>query len=146
MGVRTRSRKALLQGRFACVLNEDDTLSDCMKGIKQSLSDPEAGIGASLDSDNWNWLLALGQTIEANIDEIDESIAAVLENWTLERLSIVTRLILEQAVAEMNYLTPHTPVSVVIDEALELTRVFETEETVKFVNAILDRLKNTETE
>lgn len=143
MGVRSRSRKALLQGRFACVLNDGVSFSDNMNGIKQLLSDPEAGVGVSLDADNWNWLLLLGQTVEANIDKIDETIEAVLENWTLDRLSIVTRLILEQAVAEMNYLESPTPLPVAINEALELTRIFETEETVRFVNAILDRIKET---
>jgi len=112
-----------------------------MNGIKQLLSDPDAGIGAMLDEENWDWLTTLGQTVEVNIEEIDAAISAVLENWTLERLSIVTRLILEQAVAEMNFLESPTPIPVAIDEALDLTRVFETEETVKFVNAILDRLK-----
>ncbi len=141
MGVRSRSRKALLQGRFACSLNDGDSFSSNMNGIKQLLSDPDAGIGAMLDEENWDWLTTLGQTVEVNIEEIDAAISAVLENWTLERLSIVTRLILEQAVAEMNFLESPTPIPVAIDEALDLTRVFETEETVKFVNAILDRLK-----
>jgi N utilization substance protein B len=68
--------------------------------------------------------------------EIDERIAAKSEHWRLERMPAVDRNILRLAVYEMSELK--TPAPVVIDEALELARQFSGEESVSFINGVLD--------
>ena len=72
--------------------------------------------------------------------EIDALIGAHSENWRLTRLAIVDRLILRLAVFEFLH-SPQTPRKVVINEALELGRTFGSDETVKFVNGVLDGIK-----
>lgn len=68
--------------------------------------------------------------------DIDHQIAAKSENWKLERMPIVDRNILRMAIYEMN--RHQTPPAVVIDEALELARQFSGEESVSFINGVLD--------
>ncbi len=68
--------------------------------------------------------------------EIDALISGHAAHWRLERMPAVDRNILRLAVYEMRH--TETPAPVVIDEALELARRFSTEESVLFVNGVLD--------
>jgi N utilization substance protein B len=67
---------------------------------------------------------------------IDPLIAGQAEHWRLERMPAVDRMILRLAIHEL--LERETPVPVVIDEALELTRTYSNEAAVGFVNGVLD--------
>jgi N utilization substance protein B len=71
--------------------------------------------------------------------EIDRRIAEHSEHWRLERMPAVDRNILRLAVCEMTEST--TPPAVVIDEALELARRFSSEESVAFINGVLDAVR-----
>ena len=71
----------------------------------------------------------------ANIDEL---ISKHAEHWRIERMPAVDRNILRLAVYEMNH--GGTPAAVAIDEALELARKFSNEESVQFVNGVLDAI------
>ena len=71
--------------------------------------------------------------------EIDDRIGRNAVHWRMERMPAVDRNILRIAVYEM--LKTDTPAAVVIDEALELARRFSTEESVHFVNGVLDAVR-----
>ena len=61
-------------------------------------------------------------------------------HWRLERLAVVDRLILRLAIWELrNHLD--TPAPVVLNEAIELARRFSTEDAVRFVNGVLDAVR-----
>ena len=68
--------------------------------------------------------------------EIDALISSHAEHWRIERMPAVDRNILRLAIFEMRH--TGTPAAVVIDEALELARRFSNEESVHFVNGVLD--------
>lgn len=68
--------------------------------------------------------------------EIDQMIKKHLEHWRIERMATVDRNILRLATYELMYTA--TPPAVVIDEALELARRFSNDESVQFVNGVLD--------
>jgi N utilization substance protein B len=72
-------------------------------------------------------------------DDVDRRIAAASENWPLERMAVVDRLILRLAAAEL--LDPDGPPSaVVIDEAVELAKEYSTDESGGFVNGVLSAI------
>jgi N utilization substance protein B len=71
---------------------------------------------------------------------IDLLIAETTERWRPERMAVLDRLILRMAVCEM-LRDADTPSAVVINEALELARTFSTEESVKFINGMLDSIR-----
>ncbi|MGH9661828.1 MAG: transcription antitermination factor NusB, partial [Bryobacteraceae bacterium] len=71
-----------------------------------------------------------------NLGAIDERIARHAEHWRIERMPAVDRNVLRLAVFEM--MGPKTPPPVAIDEALELARKYSGEESVHFVNGVLD--------
>jgi transcription antitermination protein NusB len=74
------------------------------------------------------------------IADIDPLIAATAERWRPERMAVLDRLILRMAVCEM-LRDRDTPGPVVINEALELARTFSSEESVKFINGMLDAIR-----
>ena len=77
-------------------------------------------------------------TVE-RIAAIDERITRHAEHWRMERMPAVDRNILRLAVYEMTY--GGTPAPVTIDEALELARKFSGEDSVQFVNGVLDAIR-----
>ena len=83
---------------------------------------------------------ALARDTSERLSDIDPLIADTSERWRPERMAILDRLILRMAVCEMLRDTS-TPPAVVINEALELARTFTTEESVKFINGMLDAIR-----
>jgi len=142
MGIRSRGRKALLQARYAMEVN-GMSLSVNLEDIRQLLADPVVGLGVPMDPEDWNWVSDLARAVHYNKTEIDTRIEDALRNWTLDRLSLVTRLILEQALGEMYYSQPPTPPPIVIDESINLAKAFDTDETAGFVNGVLDTIVKT---
>lgn len=139
MGIRSRGRKALLQARYAAEVNSG-SLSTNLEDIRQLLEDAGTGLGVPMETEDWNRVSDLARVVHCNIKEIDSRIESALENWTIDRLSLVTRLILEQAIGEMYYFQPSTPVPVVIDESIKLAKAFDADESAAFVNGVLDTI------
>jgi transcription antitermination protein NusB len=81
--------------------------------------------------------LVLG--VVENIAEIDRRLAQHAEHWRIERMPAVDRNVLRLAIYEM--MAMDTPPPVAIDEAIELARRFSGEESVQFVNGVLDAAK-----
>ncbi len=71
-----------------------------------------------------------------NAAEIDKSISAASQGWPVTRMPKVDLSILRLALAEANFVK-ETPVEVVIDEALELSKEFSTYASPRFVNGVL---------
>lgn len=87
------------------------------------------------------------ETVE-RLPAIDALIAETAERWRPERMAVVDRLILRMAICELlrgrdasASAGVHAPAAVVINEALELGRTFSAEESVKFINGMLDAVR-----
>jgi N utilization substance protein B len=76
----------------------------------------------------------------ARLPEIDVVIESAGATWRLERMNVVDRIVLRLAVYELRH-EPDLPAAVVINEALELARTFSTEDSVRFVNGVLDAVR-----
>ena len=72
--------------------------------------------------------------------EIDGLIESHAENWRLERMAVVDRNILRLAIYEM-YFRQDIPPVVSINEAVDIAKKFSTEDSGKFVNGILDKVR-----
>jgi len=75
-----------------------------------------------------------------NLAALDEEIAASLDNWSLDRIGAVERASLRVALFEMRH-CPDVPPSVVINEAIEVAKVFGNDESPRFINGVLERLR-----
>jgi N utilization substance protein B len=74
-----------------------------------------------------------------DLESIDQRITRHAEHWKIQRMPTVDRNILRIGVYEM--LRTDTPPAVAIDEAIELARRFSGEESVHFVNGVLDAIR-----
>ena len=83
-----------------------------------------------------DYALQAVDAVEAHLAELDECIAAYSKGWRIERLSRVALTALRLALAEMRYFDD-VPVSVSINEAVELCKRYATQDDAAFVNGIL---------
>jgi len=79
-----------------------------------------------------------------HVQTIDSAIQSAAENWALDRMPVVDLCILRSATYELLYLVD-IPAAVSINEAVELAKTYSTDDSPKFVNAVLDRIKETAT-
>ena len=72
-------------------------------------------------------------------NKIEDFLKEVLENWDVERLQFLDRAIISTAFAEI-LASNDVPLEVSINEAIEIAKIYSTDESPKFVNGILDSL------
>ena len=70
--------------------------------------------------------------------QLDTITQTFLEHWKLDRLGVCTRLILRLGTWELLKTDTHS--SIVINEAIELSKDFAEKDAYKFVNGILDKI------
>jgi N utilization substance protein B len=73
-------------------------------------------------------------------DAIDERIKTHAKNWDFNRIAVVDRNIMRLAIYEMLHREDIPPV-VSINEAVDIAKKFSTEDSGKFVNGILDKIR-----
>jgi len=83
---------------------------------------------------------ALARGTAAHRPKIDELICRFAEHWDFDRIGVVDRNILRAGIFELLW-GQGTPPKVVINEALEMARKFSTEESTRFINGLLDRVR-----
>ena len=78
----------------------------------------------------------------ADAAPLDALIQQHSTHWRLERLALIDRLILRMAAWELQHAPDPAP-AIVLDEAIELARTFSTDDSVRFVNGVLDAIRKT---
>jgi len=73
---------------------------------------------------------------------LDADIDTAVHNWSPERVGRVERNILRIALYEMRH-ADDVPAAVAINEAIELAKMYGTDDAPRFVNGVLDRLRET---
>ena len=85
---------------------------------------------------------SLAEGVAEEVARIDPMIGEAAEHWRIERMNVMDRLILRLATFEFLH-QPVTPAKVIINEALELARAFSGDQSVRFINGILDAIRRT---
>ena len=132
MPARHRSRQRALQVLFLWDLRKqsiDEALASFYETLGSEEEDPQP-----TPPDQFMEDLVRGASEQSA--EIDQRISAKSEHWRLERMPVVDRNILRLAIFELSAMK--TPAPVVIDEALELARQFSGDDSVSFINGVLD--------
>jgi N utilization substance protein B len=129
MATRRRAREVVLQMLFQFEATNDspDTVIHLYK--------TNFGEGPLPDDFSCN----LFTQITIDIPQIDKIIISASDNWRLERMSRVDRNILRMGVFELTK-SPEMPTRIIINEAVELSKRFGSEESASFVNGVLDRI------
>ena len=79
-------------------------------------------------------------TIEFS-DDLDKHIESNLDNWTVDRLNVIDRLIMQMSLCEMIHLKSYDiSHKVTISSAIENAKKFSSEDSTSFVNGVLDSI------
>jgi len=130
---RRRSRQAALQTLYARDFADPQQtggeveIEELFERVAQNFDLPAGARDFALQ-------LVCGTTSE--LAEIDELLAANAINWKLSRMAAVDRNVLRLGIYELT--RTDTPVSVILDEAIQLARRFGGESSPGFVNGVLD--------
>lgn len=129
MGARTSGRQAALQMLFG-IDSSDADVDACIRAFwREFEGDPEGRAYAD----------ALVRGVVAERERTDELIRTASTNWRLERMARVDRNLLRMAAYEL-LTQPTVPRAVILDEAIELAKLFGSEDSGAFVNGVLDRI------
>lgn len=131
MGKRREGREAAVQYLFQRDLNTSDEKVDT--SIFWELRPAVSGVRAFGQN--------LIDGVLAQQEQIDERIKGCVDNYELNRIAAVDRNILRVAIYEMLFCN-ETPPVVAINEAIEIAKRFGSEESSRFVNGILDRVRH----
>ena len=131
MAARHRSRKRALQVLFEWDMRHE-SIDRAISHYYDSLYSEESETRPKPDK----FMEELARGTVANAPDIDKRIEATAENWRLDRMPVVDRNILRLAIYELSQQS--VPAPVIIDEALELARRFSNDESLPFINGILD--------
>jgi len=83
----------------------------------------------------------LHKIVVSNKDSLDDLIKKRSKNWSINRITLLDKLILRMSLAEMIYVND-VPPKVSIAEGVEIAKYFSTDESGSFVNGILDSFYN----
>lgn len=130
MGIRRQAREAALQMLYLC--------DNCSFTPEDATTFYFSTLDLHNNSREFAYQLFTGS--RERMETLDKLISDYAENWELDRMAAIDRNILRLATYEI--LDMHeTPISVIIDEAVEIAKKYSTNDSGKFVNGILDKLK-----
>ncbi len=130
MGNRRKARELTVQFLYGFDLNEGD-LSQALENFWNILPAKE---------DIQEFATKLIQGIIEHRDEIDKLIEQYTINWKLDRIAIIDKNVLRMAIYEIVHRDDIPPI-VSINEAVDIAKKFSTAESGKFVNGVLDKLR-----
>ena len=73
--------------------------------------------------------------------EIDSLLVEISKSWSLNRMPLVDRNIMRIGVFELKFSSKRVKRNIVINEAIELAKIYGNQDSFKFVNGILDRIE-----
>ena len=125
-GGRHPARKLALQTLFEVDLSRNDAKATWERGVFRAGLNEEAGAFA--------WGIVEG--VIEHRRELDEEIGALAPEFPIDQMPKIDRNVLRIALYELRY-AGDAPASVIIDEAVELAKLFGSEASAKFVNGVL---------
>ncbi|MHB0886613.1 MAG: transcription antitermination factor NusB [Bacillota bacterium] len=135
------SRRATRELALKVLFQVDVGRADATRALNYTAAQQQTGVddaeaARDLSADDITFAGQLVQGALEHMSTIDQTISDYAKEWRIERMANVDRNVLRLALYEMTY-REDIPVSVSINEAVELAKKFGTEESGKFVNGIL---------
>ena len=131
---RKKAREAVLQALYAKHVSDEDE--------KKVLHDINERY--QFDKPTKIFVNELFHLTVKNQSILDDKIESSLENWTLERVNIIDRLIMQMSICEMSMMQDYDiSHKVTISSAIENAKKFSSEDSIAFVNGILDSIHKT---
>ena len=155
VGTRRKAREKVMQLLVACsldeiswedvfphIVNRDFNFNDQETEPKKLLTPDEI---MELESDTRiNWadeeLIFIRELTSFTLQELEYSdglIERFAQNWELDRIALIDRILLRMAIAEVIHY-PQIPTKLTINEIIELAKGYSTDKSNVFINGVLD--------
>jgi len=138
MKTRRRSRESILQALYQC-----DVLADWSnRNIENYFTHFQTSEIEDEDEavkSNISYARLVINGIKENLDFLDRKITSASTRWSVKRMPIIDRNILRLAVYEIIFVED-IPTNVSINEAIEIAKLYSTEDSYLFINGILDKI------
>lgn len=147
---RRLAREVVLQSLFQIDFNEceaevalESALAEhdefaCLEGIAEGAEDLSAKVVSCQNAKNYAATVLAG--VVAKIEEIDAKLGQFAVDWTVERMPATDRNILRIAVYEMMFAEEIIAPGVAINEAVEIAKLYGSEEAPRFINGVLGKM------
>lgn len=129
MGVRRRGREISLQILYKMDITEI-SLDDALATFSENFN---------VKKDSWAFAELLTKGVCNNLDEINSLVEGQSQHWKLDRMPVTDRNIIRIAVYELLHMDD-IPSKVTFNEAIELGKLYGSEESSAFINGILDNI------
>lgn len=127
--MRRKSRELALQILFQTEFTPEVTMQDMASVFEKKI-----------DSQIMDYTMMLVKGVKQHREKIDSQIQEASRHWKIDRMASVDRNILRSAVFEMLHAVEPMEPKIVINEAIEIAKVFGTQDSGSFVNGILDQI------
>lgn len=139
---RRQIRTKVMQSIYAWYTSGAEPAETFEINLKEALDELRAIERREGDKGDSRFLIALFFDTIRDHAIYDEMITQKADNWELERIALVDRILLQMGICEMVRFE-EIPVKVTINEYLEISKKFSTPKSSKFINGILDGIHET---
>lgn len=129
---RRQCRMSAVQFLYQWELNKPEQLQFAIRVFMESQEQ---------DRDYYAFAEELITGVLENIEKVDEEIKGHADNWSFERIAKVDLSVLRLAIYELLHRRDIPPI-VSINEAIELGKIYSNPDSKRFINGILDQMKN----
>jgi N utilization substance protein B len=129
---RRENRMAVIQFLYQWELNKPDELNDAVATFIEGQENPR---------EYYAFAEELIYGVIENSGSVDAEIQAHADNWNFDRIAKVDLSILRLAIYELKEREDIPPI-VSINEAIDLSKIYSTPDSKRFINGILDKMKN----
>ena len=124
---RRAARQCVLEALFAYEFSKNDA-SSIINQIINKNSQAKA---------NQDFIQFLFECVLKNIKWSEDIIKSHLENWEIDRVAQIDRILLKMGICEIHFIDDIPP-KVTISEMVEISKIYSTDESPIFINGILD--------
>ena len=124
---RRAARQCVLEALFAYQFSKNERT-----GIINQLVNKNPDL-----KDHYDFIKSLFDIVFAKMDWTEKLIKAHLENWELDRVANIDKILLKMGICEI-YFISDIPPKVTITEMVEIAKIYSTDESPIFINGILD--------
>ncbi|SQB97997.1 transcription termination protein [Helicobacter fennelliae] len=130
MATRTQAREAIIGLLYGYEIGNDDIKKSAITILEEK----------KIRNKQQEFALCLFNGITQCLPQIDELIKSHLKEWDFSRLGRIEKSILRLGVYELIYTQTDTPI--IINEAIELAKIYGEENAPKLINGVLDSIKS----
>ena len=147
MGFRRKGRELAVQTLYSLEFIETDSLLqnfELLNHYEEKLDEIIAANEIETESTIYQFAKDLLYNSIKQMETIDNEISKYSTNWSFEKIAMVDKSVLRVAAYELMY--TDTPAAIVMDEAIEISKKFCSENSKKFINGVLNALASKLTE